>query len=379
MPVVPVARFWSTAMGCPGATSSAPSRAGRLDGFEGIVVEDSIHDALAASLGISIHAGRPVAAAWSASAGVARRGGLGLVAASDLRPSLRALAVDGRTIFGNDRVRRVAEWPLLVTMASRADATLGPARTWVLVAGGDSFTDRGVYDTVVSKGRGVDFPFGGGTARVTGHAAATRSSTTTRCPVYTLTGNSGAVRKLFRDADLAIVNHESPIADGWSHHREGFTFTGKPDLTRIFTDAGIDFVSLANNHIKDHGSVGIDDTRRVLSATGSASAEPARTSSRPATSADSRSAGSASRSSPASTWRRPLGRAADERRRRPAGDREGYPRGRSAMPTSSSSSRTGAPSTRAAVERAAVAGRSLGEGRRRSRARRPQPRGRRHR
>jgi poly-gamma-glutamate capsule biosynthesis protein CapA/YwtB (metallophosphatase superfamily) len=263
VPVVPVARFWSPPDGLSRRDLVRALETGRLDGVKGIAVEDSIHDALAASLGISIH---PDVRRGSMELirRVARRGGLGLVAASALRPSLRPLAVDGRTIVGNDRVRRVSEWPLLVTMASRADATWDQARTWVLVAGGDSFTDRGVYDTVVRRGQGVDFPFGGGTARVTGHGCCDPVFHDNVVPRYRLTGNKGRVRKLFRDADLAIVNHEMPTTPSWGFHASGFTFSGRPDLTRMFTGAGIDWVSLANNHIKDYGSNGIADTRRVL-------------------------------------------------------------------------------------------------------------------
>jgi len=48
------------------------------------------------------------------------------------------------------------------------------------------------------------------------------------------------------------------------HHTSGTRFSGKPALTRIFTRAGIDWLSLANNHIKDYGGDGIKDTRRIL-------------------------------------------------------------------------------------------------------------------
>ncbi|MEZ4597759.1 MAG: CapA family protein [Chloroflexota bacterium] len=41
-------------------------------------------------------------------------------------------------------------------------------------------------------------------------------------------------------------------------------FSGKPDLTRIFTRAGIDFMSLANNHIRDYGPAGAINTVKTL-------------------------------------------------------------------------------------------------------------------
>jgi poly-gamma-glutamate synthesis protein (capsule biosynthesis protein) len=110
----------------------------------------------------------------------------------------------------------------------------------------------------------VDFPFGGGTARVTGHGCCDPVYNDNIVPRYELTGGRGAVRRLFRDAELAVVNHEMPTTPDWGFHGSGFIFSGRPDLTAIFTRAGIDWVSLANNHIKDYGSDGIADTRRVL-------------------------------------------------------------------------------------------------------------------
>ena len=43
-----------------------------------------------------------------------------------------------------------------------------PAATWTLFAGGDILLDRGVHETIEVKGKGVDFPFDGGTAEITG-------------------------------------------------------------------------------------------------------------------------------------------------------------------------------------------------------------------
>jgi poly-gamma-glutamate capsule biosynthesis protein CapA/YwtB (metallophosphatase superfamily) len=263
MPVVPVARFWSTETGMTRRDIRRALETGRATGFERVVVEDGIRDPLASALGTTIGPdveGGDVARVQRAVA----RGALGFLAAADVHPRVRALEIDGRSLFGNERVGRLDAWPLLIEVATIPDRGWSQRDTWVLVAGGDSFTDRGVYETVVNKGRGVEYPFGGGTARVTGHRCCDPVYDENMVPVYRLTGNRGIVRRLFRDAELAIVNHESPITDGWSHHRSGFTFTGKPDLTRIFTHAGIDWVSLANNHIYDHGPVGVEDTRRIL-------------------------------------------------------------------------------------------------------------------
>ena len=186
-----------------------------------------------------------------------RRGGLGLVAAADLAPSMRPLALDGRSLVGNDRVRSADAWPLTVSLELSDDGGWDQSRTWVLVAGGDAFTDRGVYDTVVRRGKGVDYPFDGGTARVTGHGCCDPVFNDNVVPRYELTGDKGVVRRLFKDAELAIANHEMPVTDAWGFHSSGLRFSGKPELTEIFTRAGIDWMSLANNHIKDYDTEGI--------------------------------------------------------------------------------------------------------------------------
>jgi poly-gamma-glutamate synthesis protein (capsule biosynthesis protein) len=263
IPVVPVVRFWSARESIPRRELVRALETGRLAGVRRIVVEDGIHDALAADLGIAIHPDVARGSVGQVERAVLRRG-LGLVAATSLTPSLRPLAIDGRSLVGNERVKRVEAWPLTVTTTVPADAGWDQAATWVLVAGGDSFTDRGVYDSVVRKGRGVDFPFDGGTARVTGHGCCDPVFNDNIVPRYVLTGGRGRVRRLFRDAELAIINHEMPTTPRWRFHSSGFIFSGRPDLTQMFTRAGIDWVSLANNHIKDFGTDGIRDTRRVL-------------------------------------------------------------------------------------------------------------------
>ena len=177
---------------------------------------------------------------------------------------MRMLDVGAVSLHGIGRVTDVADWPLAVTLELAPDEAWDQAATWVLVAGGDSFTDRGVYDTVVLEGKGVDYPFGGGTAEVTGFGCCDPVFNDNVVPRYKLTGNKGLVRRLFKGAELAMVNHEQPVTGGWAHHTSGFRFSGKPELTRIFTRAGIDFVSLANNHIGDYGAKGIRDSRRIL-------------------------------------------------------------------------------------------------------------------
>jgi poly-gamma-glutamate capsule biosynthesis protein CapA/YwtB (metallophosphatase superfamily) len=263
MPVVPIASFWSKEEGVARRDVVSALESGRIKGFKRVVVQESIADPLAELLGIQL--GEPVQLGDLAAVEKAvRRGGLGLVAAADLSPSTRALKLSGQAIVGSDRIGRVEDWPLRVSIDALEGSGWDHDRTWVLVAGGDSFTDRGVYDTVVRRGKGVDYPFDGGTAKVTGYGCCDPVFNDNVVPRYVLTGNKGAVRKLFKSADLAIANHEQPVTEAAVVHDSGTRFSGKPALTSIFTRAGIDYLSLANNHIKDYGADGIKDTRRIL-------------------------------------------------------------------------------------------------------------------
>ncbi len=263
MPVVPVTGFWSKRDRVKRGAVVRALESGRLSGFKRVVVEEGIADALAAELGITFHE-RVRRLSPEQVARAASKGALGLMAARSVRPSVRTLELGGTSLTGVERVKRTEEWPLTVTLTMPAAESWDQKHTWTLVAGGDSFTDRGVYDTVVRKGKGVDYPFDGGTAEVTGHGCCDPVFNDNIVPRYRLTGHKGAVRRLFKRADLAVANHEQPVTESAQVHRKGTRFSGKPALTRIFTRAGIDFLSLANNHIGDYGADGIRDTRRIL-------------------------------------------------------------------------------------------------------------------
>ncbi len=263
MPIVPVASFWSKHVGLTSRDIRRGLKTGSIGGFKRVVVEEAIADVLAGSLGVEFHPDVLRADAEHVASAVSR-GALGLMAASHATPSVRLLEVDGRSLVGNDRISDVAAWPLTVSLDLPAQEAWDQGQTWVLVAGGDSFTDRGIYDKVVRKGKGVDYPFDGGTARVTGHGCCDPVFHDNVVPRYVLTGNKGMVRKLFKGAELAIANHEQPVTNAAVHHTSGTRFSGEPASTKIFTRAGIDFFSLANNHIKDYGTDGIKDTRRIL-------------------------------------------------------------------------------------------------------------------
>ena len=184
---------------------------------------------------------------------------LAFLRADAVTPAVRALAWGGRTLFGVDRVTTAGEWRLHAQLpAAAADAAFDPAETWTMFAGGDILLDRGVYQTVRIKGKGVDFPFDGGTAEITGHTCC--SGFGWEQPVTRRTGNGGAMRELIKGADIAIANFENPAPNRVRWHTSGTVFSADPGIIDGLVNAGIDYVSLANNHIGDAGDAGILQT-----------------------------------------------------------------------------------------------------------------------
>ena len=185
---------------------------------------------------------------------------LAFIRADAVTPAVRALAWGSRTLFGVDRVKSAAAWQLnaaLPTTIGTAPA-FNPAAVWTMVAGGDIMLDRGVAKAVTVQKRGVDFPFSGGTARITGRHCCSLLGWPTVVAVRT--GNAGAVRSLLKGADLAVANFENPAPDNFKYHTQGTVFSANPRLIAGLKDAGIDYVSLGNNHIGDAGPVGLLQT-----------------------------------------------------------------------------------------------------------------------
>jgi poly-gamma-glutamate capsule biosynthesis protein CapA/YwtB (metallophosphatase superfamily) len=186
---------------------------------------------------------------------VAVRGGeLGIIRVTDVTPAVRALAVDGMSLFGNDRLTDLRDWPMRATVLHSA-VDWDQAANWTLVAAGDILLDRGVAQQVFTNGRGVDHPFDGGTARITRIRCC--SSFGWPVPTTEKTGNRGAVRELLSGGDIAIANLESSVVPNAPLASGGLRFRGRPEMLDGIRDAGFDFMSLANNHIGDGGQAGI--------------------------------------------------------------------------------------------------------------------------
>lgn len=85
-----------------------------------------------------------------------------------------------------------------------------------------------------------------------------------RCgPDYPL----GSIAELMRQPDLTIVNLECAVTSStaiWPGAPKAFYFGAPPPAIRSLTSAGVDMVSLANNHTLDFGVEGLLDTLRHL-------------------------------------------------------------------------------------------------------------------
>jgi hypothetical protein len=197
----------------------------------------------------------------------ANRTRVAFLRADQVDPSVRALAWGGKSLFGNDRVKSLAGWPLVARLPGPATPAYDPAAAWTMVAGGDILLDRGVSLAIQSSKRGANYPFDGGTVDITGHCV-NCSPMGWDLPYTKRTGNAGIVRSLVSGADLAIANFENPAPDAFRWHGKGTVFSANPRYIKGLVDAGLDWVSLANNHIGDAGRTGMLQTLKNLDSFG---------------------------------------------------------------------------------------------------------------
>jgi poly-gamma-glutamate capsule biosynthesis protein CapA/YwtB (metallophosphatase superfamily) len=69
-------------------------------------------------------------------------------------------------------------------------------------------------------------------------------------------------------ADLALVNLECPFTERGKPLPKNFNFRARRDLVEILKQGSVDAVTLANNHLKDYGDVGVRDTVDTLDQAG---------------------------------------------------------------------------------------------------------------
>jgi len=263
--IVPIVGYWSTER----SISTAELRlalTGHDPSFRTVVVAQPDLEAIAAALGVQAAAGvRQLTPSAVIAAVQGTTDVLGLLQPEDVRPAIRALGIDGRTLFGNARVHTIADWALTIPAPAGSAVAFDPTATWTVVAAGDVMNDRQVYREAVLLHHGPDFPWAGGTARIVRRSCCSAGETVVQAAA---TGHAGAVAAYFRDADLALVNHEGPTPTDFRYHPTGLTFSFDSALEAGIYDAGVDVVSLANNHIRNFGSLGVTQTIANVRAAG---------------------------------------------------------------------------------------------------------------
>ena len=81
-------------------------------------------------------------------------------------------------------------------------------------------------------------------------------------------GRIGGMRAQLAAADLAMVNMETAVTTRGTPVAKQFTFRGPPTALPGLLAAGIDVVTIANNHGMDYGTVGLSDTLAAARAAG---------------------------------------------------------------------------------------------------------------
>jgi poly-gamma-glutamate capsule biosynthesis protein CapA/YwtB (metallophosphatase superfamily) len=280
IPVVPVADFRSTADSI-GPEDVYPVITGTSPRWKAVeLVADQV-DAVLAALGSSRTAvgallvEAPDAATLMADL-AAHRDRLGFMRADEVGPGVTALGWRGISLFGIHREKTLDAWTLTARLAIVPTDAGGsspapvvpydPATTATMFVAGDLGLDRTVAYQVTYQKMGVDYPYDGGTAKITGTTCC--SSFGWKLPVIVSTGNPGAMRDLISSADLALANMEEPAADKFTFHPSGTVFTGDPALLAGVARVGFDVVGCATNHIGDAGRAGILQTVANLAKVG---------------------------------------------------------------------------------------------------------------
>jgi poly-gamma-glutamate capsule biosynthesis protein CapA/YwtB (metallophosphatase superfamily) len=77
----------------------------------------------------------------------------------------------------------------------------------------------------------------------------------------------GRIAQMMKQADMTLINLECAITTSqqrWPGRPKAFYFGAPPEAVLSLGGAGVDLVSLANNHILDYGEEGLGDTLRLL-------------------------------------------------------------------------------------------------------------------
>ncbi len=184
----------------------------------------------------------------------------------------------GPDLFG-DPAARALPYPITGSAPAAGADALDPAWTaydasqvWTLASVGSLCSDRNGAYQAITKRKGWDWIFTGGTARYRGkpynnpYPPAGVSVFPIVAPVET--GNDGVTAEITKRADVALADHKCPIVPDstWSPNLNGPPSLSVPEtvVTRWQSFLGIDAVFLAADHQSDRGVAGIRSTLQIL-------------------------------------------------------------------------------------------------------------------
>ncbi len=72
------------------------------------------------------------------------------------------------------------------------------------------------------------------------------------------------VAPVLKAADITFINLENPIINNCPTTTSGMKFCTSPQMLKGLEASGVDVVTLANNHSKNYGQNGLDETVRIL-------------------------------------------------------------------------------------------------------------------
>jgi hypothetical protein len=199
-----------------------------------------------------------------------------------VEPATKVLPIAGDGPFGRfgpdlfgDPESRAMHYPVLGS-ARPDDPALDPSwlahdasEIWTLTNIGSLCADRGAAFEAVTKGRGWDWAFGGGTAAYEASAVVDPPDEGPYFPVQPVdTGNDGATARIQTRADVAIADHECPVMPNevWAPQLGANAIFSVPEAVLPFwrDTLGLDMIYLAANHLSDKGVDGIGSTLRLL-------------------------------------------------------------------------------------------------------------------
>lgn len=77
-----------------------------------------------------------------------------------------------------------------------------------------------------------------------------------------------AVQEYFGNDDCTFINLECALTESNSSANKSFVFKGPTAYNQILTAGSVEFANIVNNHSKDYGQTGYDDTAAALDAVG---------------------------------------------------------------------------------------------------------------